>query len=531
MPRPKGSGQPVTGGRMIEIAYAGGRYSATPGETLLDALLRQGVSLDHSCRKGSCGCCQLRLVSGEVSTLREVEPSRGGDGHVFCCITVPASNVELAEPDLGHRPIPAELVQRLPLADGVVAIDLAPLHDLNFRAGQHVHLIRNDGLSRPYSIASLPGEDYYFRIHVRRIPGGAMTSWLYDQAKAGDRFHLRGPSGDCCYHPEMHDRPILMMATGTGAGALVAVLRDALAQGHDAPISFYHGVHRADDLYLDSELRTLAGRHRNLRYVPCVTDGGVPEGGRNGRIVSFAMAEFPDLGAHEIFLCGLPAMVEEARVGATLAGAERMRVHADPFDFERRPLPRDAEKLANVPPDPGLWEALEHGPGLTRILEDFYQRVFSDERLSPFFHKITPQRAIHKQYEFLADLFSGERAFFGMNPFNAHHWMVISDELFDYREALFEQVLLEHGLARELIRRWLALHELFRAEIVKTIPRGIISAGVEQPLHTQAEECLSIDAVCDGCAREIPAGAPSRYQYRIGTLHCATCAGIRTSPG
>ncbi|HAZ08052.1 MAG TPA: hypothetical protein DCZ01_05910 [Elusimicrobia bacterium] len=516
--------------KRIMIAYQGGSYDARPDETLLDALLRQGAVVGHSCRKGSCGCCQLRLVAGEVKSVRDVDPSIAGEGHILCCVSVPASDLELAGPEPGHRPVAVELVQRVELADGVMAIDLAPLHALDFRAGQHVNLIREDGLARPYSIASVPGEDYYFRIHVRRIPGGAMSEWLCGQVQAGDRFHLRGPFGDCCYREEMRGRPLLMMATGTGAGALAAVLRDALAQGHDAPISFYHGVQRADDLYLDTELRALAGRHPNLRYVPCVTGDKVPEGARSGRIVAIAMAEFPSLCAHEIFLCGLPRMVEEARIGATLAGAARTRVHADPFDFARRTLPRDAEKLAGLQPDPELWSALEHGPGLTRILVDFYQRVFADGQLAPFFHNVTRERAIQKQYEFLASLFSGERSYFGLNPFNAHHWMVISDDLFDYREAMFEQVLREHGLAEELVRRWLALHELFRAEIVKSVPRGIVSAGVEQALHSHAEECLSIDAVCDGCAREIPAGTPSRYQYRIGSLHCSACAGI-ASPG
>ena len=75
---------------MAKIVYEGASYGAGPGETLLDALLRQGVGVGHSCRKGSCGCCQLRLVSGEVTSLRDVDPSLTGDGHVLGCVSVPA---------------------------------------------------------------------------------------------------------------------------------------------------------------------------------------------------------------------------------------------------------------------------------------------------------------------------------------------------------------------------------------------------------------------------------------------------------
>lgn len=42
--------------------------------------------------------------------------------------------------------------------------------------------------------------------------------------------------------------------------------------------------------------------------------------------------------------------------------------------------------------------------------------------------------------------------FFGLKPFNVHHWTIISAELFDYREALLGQFLREYGLSESLIR-------------------------------------------------------------------------------
>lgn len=77
-----------------------------------------------------------------------------------------------------------------------------------------------------------------------------------------------------------------------------------------------------------------------------------------------------------------------------------------------------------------------------------------------------------------------------------------------------------------MIRRWMALHELFRTDMVKPVPRGMVVNRIEQPLHTHVVERLDIDAVCDACVQTIPAGSPSRYHYRLGHLHCATCAGI-----
>ncbi len=502
------------------IRYDGHEYEAQAGETVLEALLRQGAAADYSCRRGSCHTCALRCLDGKVEHTRRIDDSLARDGHILPCVALPQSDLTLARAELSHRAIEAEVVGRRECSPGVVELDIAPMRELDFRAGQHVHVVREDGITRPYSFASLPGEDYFFRIQVKRVCDGAMSSWLCDRAGLGTALRLRGPAGDCHYHATMRERPLLLLATGTGAGAMLAVARDALAQGHTAPITLLHGSRSVADLYLHDTLLALSARHPNLRYIPCVSGEAPPTGGVRGRVTEAAFAHAPDLHDAEVFLCGLPWMVQEARYRAVLCGAARARIHTDPFDHAHPPMPRDAEKIASLKPDPELWAKL------ARILKDFYDRVYADARLSPFFTGVPQSRAIEKQYEFLARILSGEAQYLGLSPYNAHHWMVISDDLFDYREALFESILHLHEVPAELIRRWMAMHELFRAEIVKPAARGMISRGVEQPLHTHVVETLDIATVCDGCGAEIPAGEPVRYHFRIGTLHCARCARI-----
>ena len=46
--------------------------------------------------------------------------------------------------------------------------------------------------------------------------------------------------------------------------------------------------------------------------------------------------------------------------------------------------------------------------------------------MKPFFHGVTQQRAADKQYAFLKQLMTGEKAYFGDRPRNAHHRMVIT---------------------------------------------------------------------------------------------------------
>ncbi|SCZ59309.1 2Fe-2S iron-sulfur cluster-binding protein [Thiohalomonas denitrificans] len=175
-------------------------------------------------------------------------------------------------------------------------------------------------------------------------------------------------------------------------------------------------------------------------------------------------------------------------------------------------------------PDPDLWAALGNGVVLRQILEDFYTRVYGDERLSPFFKDTTKTRSVDKQYLFMRQLISGEKVFFGDRPKNGHHWMVISDELFDYRRDLMMECLGRSGLPDSLIARWMQIEDSFRDDIVKSKPHPKVIDGMEQPLDGFGEETLDVGSLCDACGEEIDPGVTVRYHLRLGTIYCPTCA-------
>lgn len=174
-------------------------------------------------------------------------------------------------------------------------------------------------------------------------------------------------------------------------------------------------------------------------------------------------------------------------------------------------------------PNPALWAALREGALLRELLERFYDRVYADARLAPFFHGVTKDRAVDKQYSFLAEIFSGQKMYFGDRPRNAHHWMVISDELFDYRERLFEACLRERALAEEHIAAWLAVHQVFRKQIVKDAPFARRMAGTEMPLDGWERDVLHASTLCDGCQGPLQVGDAVVFHRRRGTTFCAAC--------
>jgi hypothetical protein len=121
-------------------------------------------------------------------------------------------------------------------------------------------------------------------------------------------------------------------------------------------------------------------------------------------------------------------------------------------------------------------------------------------------------------------IFTGENVYFGDRPRNAHHWMVISDELFDYREDLLADVARRHGVPEHLLERWRDMHEVFRKQIVKDKPFGKKLSGMELPVDGYDSIQVDVGTMCDGCHGEIDAGQTVQYHRRTGQTFCQTCS-------
>jgi alkane 1-monooxygenase len=77
----------------------GQRIAMAPGETVLQAALREGIDFPHRCRVGGCGTCRCRLAEGQVRSLTEPAYLLSEDelrrGYVLACQSVPATDVAI----------------------------------------------------------------------------------------------------------------------------------------------------------------------------------------------------------------------------------------------------------------------------------------------------------------------------------------------------------------------------------------------------------------------------------------------------
>lgn len=318
---------------MFDLTIGNNRVTCRPGETVLDALLRENINIPHGCKAGVCQSCVVQSLDAKPpekaqGTLKDTLKS---SGHFLACQCHPEQSMTLKLSNQSTSFAGGIVVANKPLNRNtqllIIKINDAEL----YRAGQFVNLQRSDGLTRSYSIANIPQASGTLEFHIRRLPGGRFSTWTHEALKIGDSILVSEPQGHCFYLPDRKDQGILMIGTGTGLAPLTGILADALSHGHSGPIRLYHGSRKHEDLYHVDQMRELAERHPNFSYTPCVSSGDAPEGFTQGRAHDKALAAHADLTRWRVFLCGHPDMVRTTQKQAYLKGARSADIYCDAF--------------------------------------------------------------------------------------------------------------------------------------------------------------------------------------------------------
>lgn len=310
----------------LTIEPLGETLEVEPGQTVLDAALRHGVWLPHACGHGLCGTCKVQVVDGEIEhgdaspfALMDVERDEGKA--LACCATLSADTVIEAEIDeepdarvIPVRDFEARVAGAAMLTPTIRGVWLELSAPIDFQAGQYVQLHVPGVGARPFSIASAPvvGGATRIELNVRRVPGGAGTTWVHETLAEGGTVRVSGPYGRFFVRASAA-KPMLFLAGGSGLASPRSMILELLEQGCDRPITLVYGQRTRDELYYHEELSALAERHPNFRYVPALS--AEPEGGdwagARGFVHDAAQACFEgDFRGHSAYLCGPPAMID-----------------------------------------------------------------------------------------------------------------------------------------------------------------------------------------------------------------------------
>ncbi|UXI01359.1 NAD(P)H-flavin reductase [Photobacterium sp. TY1-4] len=224
-----------------------------------------------------------------------------------------------------------------PLACNTYRILLQPEQHLDYKAGQYLLAVMGEKDKRPFSIASSPCRAGEIELHIGAADHNPFAMEVVDAMKAamaaGRPFTVEAPHGDAWVR-EDSDKPLLMIAGGTGFSYVRSILDNCLSRGVTQPIFVYWGGRDECQLYAHEELQALAAQHRNLTYVPVVETAPANWQGKVGNVLEAVSDDFVSLSAYDIYLCGRFEMAGAAREQFIAEkGAERERMFADAFAF------------------------------------------------------------------------------------------------------------------------------------------------------------------------------------------------------
>ncbi len=230
----------------VRFEPIGEEIDCGPEETVLDAAFRQGYNLVYGCREGQCSACKCFLLEGDVALERysnfALSDTERANGYALMCRSIPEEDlvVELLHYD------PENYRLEHTIADGVAVVETVEslTHDITrlvlradgfeFTPGQYVDL-HVDGERRSFSMADIEGGQ--IELIIKRYPGGRFSGKLDGELKPGDEIGYTGPYGSL--RARDSDRPILMIAGGSGMAPILALLREFKRQGCTRPIRFF----------------------------------------------------------------------------------------------------------------------------------------------------------------------------------------------------------------------------------------------------------------------------------------------------
>jgi ferredoxin-NADP reductase len=202
------------------------------------------------------------------------------------------------------------------------------------QAGQHldVRLTADDGYQaeREYSIASAPGEPV--AITVERLDDGEVSPYLTDELRTGDELEIRGPVGGYfVWDVDQQDRPLLLVAGGSGIVPLRAILRHRQRTGAVVPTRLLYSARSLPDVIYRGEL----GQYHDGVQVSYTLTRSQPPGwtGHAGRVDAALLAEvaWPASQDPVAYVCGPTNFVEAVAAGLTALSYPDQQVRTERF--------------------------------------------------------------------------------------------------------------------------------------------------------------------------------------------------------
>lgn len=243
-------------------------------------------------------------------------------------------------------------------ADAIsIAFSIPKQLEQNFQytQGQYLTLklnLNGQEVRRAYSMCSSPLEDDIF-ITIKRLPGGLVSNYLNDNAKAGMTLEVMEPDGR--FYTKLQEdqrKTYYLFGAGSGITPLYSILKTILEKEPASTVFLLYGNRQESAIIFKEGLAQLEKRYADqliVRYVLSQPKRDKPKGigkffskgtlswqGAIGRIDASAIQRFLEENPArskeaEYFICGPGAMIDAVENTLSTQGIDKKHIHAERF--------------------------------------------------------------------------------------------------------------------------------------------------------------------------------------------------------
>ncbi|XHS76411.1 1,2-phenylacetyl-CoA epoxidase subunit PaaE [Burkholderiaceae bacterium UC74_6] len=208
-----------------------------------------------------------------------------------------------------------------------------------FTAGQYLTLradVNGQDLRRSYSICAGEG-DGVLRVGVRRVEGGAFSSFVHGGLKPGDVIEVFPPQGRFSLPQAKGPRHVLGIAGGSGITPILSIMKTLLEREPQSRFTLLYANRRQASAMFKEEIEDLKNQHMgrlslfhvfSREMVDAPLFAGRLDAGKLAQIFATAVQL---KNVDEAFVCGPFEMNEHAEAVLSALGMKASQIHIERF--------------------------------------------------------------------------------------------------------------------------------------------------------------------------------------------------------
>jgi len=214
----------------------------------------------------------------------------------------------------------------------VKRVILVPDTQVEFQAGQYLQVVLAEQDRRPFSIANAPQDDGKLELHIGAGDDNPYAQQAIDYLEQNaDGASIDVPCGVAKL--QATDRPIILLAGGTGFSYTRSLLQQLLKQPLTQEVHLYWGTRTQKDMYAYKELLDLEKQHPLFSFHPIIEHPDTGWQGKSGWVHEIIMADITDLSPYQVYVAGRFEMAKTVRDDFTAKGLLKENLFGDAYAF------------------------------------------------------------------------------------------------------------------------------------------------------------------------------------------------------